>query len=304
MVTAARGVGAENVAPRPVRSIIRTARPKQWLKNVLVLAAPGAAGILDEPRVIGRTAVAFVALCLVASSAYFLNDALDAESDRQHPRKRLRPVAAGHLSVTDAKIAALVFLVTGLGLTALVDGGDLTIVVGAYALITFAYSYRLKNIRILDIAAIATGFVLRAVAGGAANDIMLSGWFLAVAAAGSVFMAAGKRSSEQRELGESRGAHRAILDEYTPGFLKTTRILAAAAAVVAYTMWTLDGASRVGDPMWFQISIAPFALALLRYELDVEHGDESAPEEIVLSDHVLQLLGAVWLLTFAIGVHA
>src|SRR5262249_61368090 len=107
VVPAAGGCGADRAAPPLVRSTIRTARPKQWLKNVLVLAAPGAAGILDEPRVIVRTAIAFVALCLVASSAYFLNDALDAESDRQHPRKRLRPVAAGHPTVTDAHSAGL-----------------------------------------------------------------------------------------------------------------------------------------------------------------------------------------------------
>jgi decaprenyl-phosphate phosphoribosyltransferase len=116
-------------------------------------------------------------------------------------------------------------------------------------------------------------------------------------------MAAGKRSSEQRELGNASGAHRAILDEYTPGVLKAIRILAALAAVVAYSIWSIHGASRVGDVMWFQLSIVPFGLAILRYEYDLEYGVLSAPEEIVLTDHILQALGLVWLAAFAIGVH-
>ena len=303
-VTAVRGkVRAEGAVPSLARSLVRTARPKQWLKNVLVFAAPGAAGILDEPRVIVRTTVAFVALCLAASAAYFLNDALDAEADRQHPRKRLRPVAAGQLSVARAKGASAALLLVGVAITLPIDGGDLAIVVAGYAAITFLYSFKLKRVPILDIAAIAAGFVLRAVAGGVANDIMLSGWFLTVAAAGSVFMAAGKRSSEQRELGSASGAHRAILDEYTPGFLKAIRILAALAAVVAYSIWSIHGASRVGDVMWFHVSIVPFGLAILRYEYDLEYGVLSAPEEIVLTDHILQALGLVWLAAFAIGVH-
>jgi decaprenyl-phosphate phosphoribosyltransferase len=272
------------------------------LKNVLVLAVPGAAGVLDERDVLARTAIAFVALCLASSAGYFLNDALDATADQQHAVKRLRPVAAGQLTTTCAKATSILLLVAAIVLSISVDGGDLTVVVVSYAAITFAYSFWLKRVPVLDIAAVAAGFVLRAAAGGVANDIRISGWFLAVAAAGSVLMAAGKRWCEQRELGAASGAHRAILDAYPPGVLKAIHRSAAVAAVVAYAFWSVDGASRVGDVAWFQASIVPFALAILRYDYDIEHASVSAPEDIVLSDHVLQLIGLVWLAVFIVGV--
>jgi decaprenyl-phosphate phosphoribosyltransferase len=192
--------------------------------------------------------------------------------------------------------------VAAIAVSSTVDGGELTIVVVSYAAITFLYSLWLKRVPVLDIAAVAACFVLRAAAGGAANDIRLSPWFLAVAAAGAVLMAAGKRWCEQRELGAASGAHRAILDAYPPGVLRAIHRTAALAAVVAYAVWAVDGASRVGDVAWFQASILPFGLAILRYEYDIEHTSVSAPEEIVLSDRALQLLGLVWLVVFAFGV--
>src|SRR5680860_526583 len=184
--------------PRPstVGALVRTARPKQWLKNVLVLAAPAAAGVLTEGDVWPRVVVAFVAFCLAASGTYFFNDAMDADADRNHPTKRHRPVAAGHLGTGAAKAVGLVLLVAALAISAPIEGGRLLLVIAIYVALTVAYSSWLKREPVIDLAAVAAGFVLRAVAGGVAAGVPLSNWFLIVAGAGSLFIVAGKRHAE------------------------------------------------------------------------------------------------------------
>ena len=284
-------------------ALLRTARPKQWLKNLLVVAAPGAAGVLTDPDQILRTAVAFVALCLAASGTYFLNDALDVDADREHPTKRNRPVASGQISVRLAKVMALVLLVAGLGVAAPINHGQLVAVVGGYVALTVSYSIWLKHEPVVDLGAVAAGFVLRAVAGGVATNVQISDWFLIVAGA-SLFIVAGKRHAEQIELGEASGAHRATLEEYSTSFLGFVRSVAASVTITAYCLWAFEVASRVGDVLWFRASIVPFVLVMLRYAHVVEQGGGGAPEDIVFEDHVIQVLGLLWVVMFAIGVQA
>jgi decaprenyl-phosphate phosphoribosyltransferase len=293
-------------SPRPsvLRAVIRTARPKQWLKNLLVVAAPGAAGVLTDPGQIARTAVAFVALSLTASGTYFLNDALDAEADRTHPTKRNRPVASGQLSTGFAKVMAAVLIVAGIGVAAPINGGKLAAVVGGYAVLTISYSLWLKHEPVVDLGAVAAGFVLRAVAGGVATNVPISNWFLIVAGAGSLFIVTGKRHAEQVTLGPDSGAHRATLEEYSPGFLGLVRSVGASVTITAYCLWAFEVGHRVGDVLWFRASIVPFVLAMLRYAHIIEQGGGGAPEEVVIEDRVLQVLGVLWLVTFALGVHA
>ena len=293
-------------SPRPsvLRAVIRTARPKQWLKNLLVVAAPGAAGVLTDPGQLARTAVAFVALCLTASGTYFLNDALDADADRSHPTKRNRPVASGELSTGFAKMMAAVLIVAGIGVAAPINGGQLAAVVGGYAVLTISYSLWLKHEPVVDLGAVAAGFVLRAVAGGVATNVPISNWFLIVAGAGSLFIVTGKRYAEQVTLGPDSGAHRATLEEYSPGFLGLVRAVGASVTITAYCLWAFEVGHRVGEVLWFRASIVPFVLAMLRYAHIIEQGAGGAPEEVVLEDRVLQVLGVLWLVTFALGVHA
>jgi decaprenyl-phosphate phosphoribosyltransferase len=293
-------------SPRPslLLAVIRTARPKQWLKNLLVVAAPGAAGVLTHPDEIARTAVAFVALCLAASGTYFLNDALDADADRSHPTKRNRPVASGQLTTGFAKVMAGVLIVVGIGVAAPINGGQLAAVVGGYAVLTISYSLWLKHEPVVDLGAVAAGFVLRAVAGGVAANVPISNWFLIVAGAGSLFIVTGKRHAEQVTLGADSGAHRATLEEYSPGFLGLVRSVGASVTITAYCLWAFEVGHRVGDVLWFRASIVPFVLAMLRYAHIIEQGGGGAPEEIVFEDRVLQVLGVLWLVTFALGVHA
>lgn len=287
-----------------VVALVRTARPKQWTKNVLVFAAPGAAGVLTEAGPLARTLVAFVALCLAASGTYFLNDAFDAEADRQHPTKRDRPVAAGLIGVGTAKVTGTVLIAVAIAISIPISSGELALVVAGYALLTVTYSVWLKHEPVIDLAAVAAGFVLRAIAGGVAADVEISDWFLIVAGAGSLFMVTGKRHAEQIELGDSSASHRSTLEEYSSSYLGFVRAVAASVMVTAYCLWAFEKAFSTGDVTWFRLSIVPFVLAVLRYAHVIEQGGGGAPEDIVLSDRIIQVLGLLWVVTFAIGVHA
>ena len=283
-------------------ALLRLARPKQWSKNVLVIAAPGAAGVLLQPLPAFRTAIAFVCFCLAASSTYFINDAVDVESDRAHPRKRFRPVAAGEVSVHAAIGWGIVLAVAAVALS-FAARWQLSLVIAGYFLLTLTYSLWLKHEPVLDLGAVACGFVLRAIAGGIAVGVSISPWFLIVAGAGSLFMVTGKRSAELRQLGPGTASHRRSLDGYTESFLSYVRAVASSVAILAYCLWAFEKSAAVGEQAWFELSIVPFALAILRYALLVSQGQGDAPEEVVLSDRVLLGLGVVWMLCFAIAVH-
>lgn len=286
------------------RGLARTARPRQWVKNILVLAAPGAAGALTRPHPLLVTLGAAGLFCLLASGTYLVNDAMDVVADRRHPVKRHRPVAAGVVPVTLAWVAGCALVAVALALSWALAGNRLILVMGAYVAITFTYSAWFKHQPILDLAAVASGFVLRAIAGGVAAGVALSDWFIIVASFGSLFMVAGKRYAEHEELGADRASHRATLAAYSLDFLRYVRSLSSAVAIAAYCLWAFEkGASAGRASIWFELSIAPFVIALLRYALLLEAGRGSAPEEIVLGDRQLQVMGLVWALVFALGVY-
>lgn len=179
--------------------IVHSLRPKQWLKNLLVFAAPLAAGTLMDTTVLAGTVVAFVAFCLAASATYLVNDLRDVEVDRLHPHKRFRPIASGALDARFAAAAAVVLLIAALGLSFWQSIG-LGWTVLAYVAATLSYSLGFKHEPVLELLLLSLGFMLRAIAGGVATGIPLSQWFLIVAGFGSLFMAAGKRYSEMSRL--------------------------------------------------------------------------------------------------------
>jgi decaprenyl-phosphate phosphoribosyltransferase len=157
---------------------------------------------------------------------------------------------------------------------------------------------------IVDLAAVASGFVLRAISGGIAAHVAISDWFLIVASFGSLFMVAGKRHAEHLDLREGRSAHRATLEEYSLGFLSYVRAVSSGVTIAAYCLWAFEKAKLAGDPVLFQLSIIPFVMAILRYALLLDAGRGGAPEEIVIGDRALQVLGLVWVALFAAGVYA
>jgi len=290
----------------PVRTmvgLVRAARPKQWLKNVLVLGAPAAAGVITHPTILGRSLVAVIVFCLAAGGTYLLNDTIDAEADRLHPTKCRRPIAAGTVSVQVGLAAAFVAMTLAVALAALIT---LTLagVMVAYITLTISYSLWLKREAVLDIGAIAGGFVLRAVAGGVATGVPLSQWFLIVASFGSLFMVVGKRQGEYSRLGDDRGRHRRALTAYSIEYLRYMRSVASSATVVAYCLWAFDRAKSAGPcQFWFEASIAPFVLGIFRYGILIEAGQAEAPEEAVLGDRPLQILGLIWACAFGLGVY-
>jgi decaprenyl-phosphate phosphoribosyltransferase len=281
---------------------VRLARPKQWVKNVLVLAAPGAAGVLGNGTALARTGIAFVCFCLAASGTYFLNDALDVDADRRHPTKNRRPIASGEVSSRTAIMGGVLLLGSAIALS-FAARWQLSLVVGGYLLQTVVYSLWLKHEAVLDLACVASGFVLRTIAGGVAVGVTISPWFLIVAGSASLFMVTGKRHAEMVELGEHAGGHRLTLDMYSRGFLSYVRSVASSVSVLAYCLWAFEKSSGVGNAVWFELSIVPFVLGILRYALLLEQGRGGAPEELVLSDRVLLAMGAAWALFFALAVH-
>jgi decaprenyl-phosphate phosphoribosyltransferase len=247
------------------------------------------------------TFIAFVCFCLAASGTYYLNDARDAEADRHHPTKRFRPVAAGAISPRAAVIGAIVLISASLAL-AFVPRWQLVLVVGGYLLQTTLYSLWLKHEPVLDLACVASGFVLRTIAGGVAVGVTISPWFLIVAGSASLFMVTGKRHAELVELGDSAAGHRRSLEMYSSSYLGYVRAVASSVTILAYCLWAFEKSSTVGNAVWFQLAIIPFVLGILRYALLLERGGGGAPEELVLSDKVLLILGAIWAVLFGIAV--
>lgn len=284
------------------RALVRLARPKQWVKNVLVVAAPGAAGVLTEGEAIVDTAIAFVCFCLAASGTYFLNDSLDVAADRLHPVKRTRPVASGQVPVAVARAGAVVLISAAVGLS-FVARAQLAAVVGGYLVLTAVYSLWLKHEAVLDLASVAAGFVLRTIAGGVAVGVPISEWFLIVAGAGSFFMVTGKRHAELLELGDDASDHRRALESYSSTFLRYVRSVSSSVAILAYCLWAFQESAAAGEPVLFELSIVPFVLGVLRYALLLDTGRGGAPEELVLSDRTLLLLGGLWAALFAAAVH-
>jgi decaprenyl-phosphate phosphoribosyltransferase len=283
------------------RGLVRTMRPRQWVKNVLVFAAPLAAGRILELDVLRATAVAFVLFCAVASGIYLLNDVRDVEEDRRHPVKRLRPVAAGTLPAPVAVVTGVLLLGVGLVAAVLLTRPALAGVLAAYAGISLAYAFFLKDQPVIDLAVVASGFLLRGMAGGAAAGIVLSQWFLLVSAFGALFMVAGKRYAELVAVGEEAATRRS-LRSYSASYLRFVWSLSAGVTCTTYSLWAFELYEADPGFPWQTLSIAPFVLALLRYAVDVDRGDAGAPEEIVLHDRVLLGLGALWAVFVGLGV--
>lgn len=287
---------------RPLQAALATLRPKQWIKNALVVAAAGAAGALGRDDVPLRVAIACIGFCMLASGIYAVNDVRDRDEDRRHPRKRHRPVAAGELEPLAALILGAGLVIAGLALCAAVSP-LLLLVGGGYVALTLTYTMVWRLVPILDIGAIAGGFVLRAVAGGVAAPVTLSRWFLVVVTFAALLVAAGKRLAE---LGRAQADHevkRKVLRFYTTARLRLLLIGSGACALFAYCVWAFSLPTVDGVP-WRPLTILPFAVCLARYAQLVQRGDGEAPEELLLRDRPLQLAGVAWLIVFVLGLRA
>ncbi|MFW6598699.1 decaprenyl-phosphate phosphoribosyltransferase [Propionibacteriaceae bacterium Y2011] len=296
----------QDSSPVPARkhrlpAALRAMRPKQWVKNVLVFAAPLASGQLLDLEVLVRCALAFVAFCLISATVYLINDARDVEEDRLHPKKRHRPIAAGELTIPAALVLAAITGVIGFAI-GFVVAIPLGITLAVYLGLQIIYSFFLKHLPVIDLAMVASGFLLRAIAGGVAADIELSQWFLLVASFGSLFMVAGKRYSEMVALGAEAGTRRS-LERYSSSYLRFAWMTAAAMVLMSYCLWAFENRDKGPlDVPWTALSIAPLTLGLLQYALEVDRGEAGEPEDVVMADRVLQVLGLIWLVLVAVAV--
>ena len=284
-------------------ALLRALRPEQWSKNVFVLAplvfAMGDQRLAERPggEQVWRTALAFAAFCLMASTIYLVNDAHDVESDRQHPRKKNRPIASGAVSIPLALGTAVACALGSLALGVAASGGGWQIpgTLLAYLVLNLAYSYQLKRVVLLDAFCIAAGFLMRVAVGGAAAGAPISQWLFLCTLFLSLFLALNKRRAELVLLGEEGAAHRASLQHYTIGFVDQMVSVLAACTVVCYTMYTVgdDTVAKFGDNrlMW----TVPFVVfGIGRYMVLVQSGGGGNPTRVLLG-------GDVWFLVNSLG---
>ncbi len=281
------------------RDLVTALRPRQWAKNLLVLAAPLAAGRLLEGGILAPTAVAFIAFCAASSAVYLVNDVQDRETDAMHPRKSRRPIAAGRVAVRTAYAMAAGLAALALVLSLFVSW-SLLLLLGGYLVLQVLYSLRLKHEPVLDLMIITTGFLMRAVAGGVASGLPISQWFLMVAGFGSLFVVAGKRYSEMHALGPAAATRRSLVG-YTDSYLRFVWSMAAAACLMSYSLWAFEE-GRADEFPWHALSIAPLVTGLLRYAVDIDSGQAGEPEEIIWGDRVLQVIGLAWVVLVLCGV--
>lgn len=282
---------------------VRAVRPRQWIKNVTVAGAPVAAGVLDRPEVLARTCVAVAVFVLASSGTYLLNDARDAEADRRHPQKVLRPVAAGQISVRAATWVGALACAVAVG-AALLLGPQMGAVVALYVSMTVLYSWRLKHVPVLELMIVASGFVLRAIGGGVANHLPLSRWFLLVSGAGALFLVSGKRQAELRALRDDAAGHRAVVGQYTAEWLQQTTTVSLAATVVGYCLWAFQNLGHDVIQLLLAVSVVPFTAAILRYALLISHGQGQSPERHLLTDRFLGGAALLCGLLLMLGLYA
>jgi 4-hydroxybenzoate polyprenyltransferase len=290
-----------------LRYIVRAIRPRQWTKNGIVFLAfvfaVGQQYHLSEPSTWGSKVlellVAFVCFCAVSSADYLVNDIRDIESDRAHPRKRRRPIAAGLLPVNTAWAAAVVLAVAG-NAGAFALNWKVGLVILAYTVLMVAYSYRLKHVVLLDLMVIAAGFVLRAMAGALAIGVPISPWLYVVTALGALFLGINKRRAELELLADGAGNHRKILDEYTTDLLDQMASTVTAAVLMAYGLYTFT-AEGLPKNHTMMLTI-PFVLyGIFRYLYLVHTKSEGgSPEEVLLRDVPIMLTVVGWVVTAAV----
>ncbi len=282
------------------KALLITVRPRQWVKNLVVLAAIVFSGKLSGPGsgpAIVHAAMTFAAFCLACGAQYLVNDLLDRDSDRRHPLKRLRPIAAGQLQPREAIAAALVLGAIALVLAFLVNTRTGLVLLG-YTAITLAYSVGLKHVVVMDVFVISLGFVLRAVAGATAVSVQPSAWLLICTMLLALFLALSKRRHELvvMEGNSTAPTRRPVLDEYSPRLLDQMIAVVTSSTVVAYALYTLDERTiREVGTRYLGFTI-PFVLyGIFRYLYLVykkEHG--GSPEKSLLADKPLLLAVVLW----------
>jgi len=279
-----------------LKALIRTMRPRQWVKNAVIFAALvfDKQLRLDNLPAVLRTFAGFVIFCVLSGVVYIINDIADAEADRQHPVKRNRPIASGALPVPLALTVAIILLVILFPLSYLLSPA-FALVALAYFLLNLAYSKWIKHIPLLDVLAIALGFVLRVAAGVTLIHVArFSPWLYIVITLGSLYIGFGKRRSELALLAEGANAHRRVLDGYTIDLLDQYITIVSGTTIIAYSLYTFTAPNLPANHlMMLTIPFVLYGVFRYLYLIQVKHSG-GAPEDVLLSDRPLQITIFLW----------
>jgi len=279
-----------------VAAILQLLRPHQWLKNLMLFFPPFLGGTLLAQGMVVKGAIPFVVFSLASSAGYLVNDLMDREADSNHPRKSSRPLASGMVAVSTAKTLAVLLAASAI-IVAISVGTAFSLFVLAYLSVSVAYSCCLKNIPVVDLFCIATGFLFRLMAGGAVFNIRVSEWLFLSVLLLSLFLSAGKRLSEKQTLSVTTAAsHRKVLAHYPDGFLDGVLFMTGSAVLVTYTMYTLSH-----NFLLYTVPLCCFGL--LRYILRVRSGLSGDPTESLLRDPWLMVVGAGWGIMVGWGIY-
>jgi len=270
-------------------------RPRQWLKNLMILFPPFLSGALLHPSLLVRGIEPLAAFCLASSATYLVNDVIDADSDANHPRKCHRPIPSGAVSRRAALGLAVILAVAGILLGLRVGTGFLLFLC-LYLGVSWAYSWRLKQVPVVDIFCIAFGFVFRLYGGGEAFNVLISDWLFLTVFLLAVFLSVGKRRSELEQLGNNAIPHRPSLAAYPQGFLDSAMYLTGAAVLVTYALYAINTSLMV-------YTVPLCLLGLLRYLLLVGSGGEGDPTEALLRDGMLLTISLLWAALVGLSVY-
>jgi 4-hydroxybenzoate polyprenyltransferase len=286
-----------------VKSIIRSVRPEQWLKNGFVLAPIVFSGLIGDPGAWLRSLLAVAAFCAASSATYLVNDVIDREADRAHPVKRGRPIAAGEVSVAAAMMTAVVLVAVAMAIALWLGGWFPTILI-AYVALVILYSVLLKRAVFLDVLVVAAGFVLRVVGGAVAINVPVSRWILVVTYLLALYLALGKRRTELALLGDGAGHHRAVLGHYTLPMVDSAISVVLGATVLAYALYTVapDTVAKVGsEGLLATVPIVLYGLFRYLYLLH-RHELGGSPTRALLTDRPLLVCVVIWLAVAAVVI--
>jgi 4-hydroxybenzoate polyprenyltransferase len=289
---------------RPVRPFLLALRPNQWTKNLVVFAALALSKHLFEPGPLGRTTLAFAIFCLLSGTVYLVNDIVDVEQDRLHPRKRLRPIAGGALSIPGAAMGATVLGTASL-LASLYLGGRFLLCAIAYVALNLLYSFFLKHVVVVDVLSVSLGFVVRAVAGAVVIGVQISEWLLICTILLALFLSLSKRRHELTSLSDAAREHRKILEEYSPYLLDQMIAVVTASCVTAYAIYTTAPETREKYQTDRLVWTLPFVLyGIFRYLYLVHQKEQGgSPTDVLLTDRPLLLALGLWALAIVVIVY-
>jgi 4-hydroxybenzoate polyprenyltransferase len=275
------------------RALIAALRPRQWTKNGLVFVALAFTLNLQQPGLVFKSLLTFVCFCALSSAGYLLNDLLDVEADRQHPTKRLRPIAAGLVPVPVALVTGIALAFVGFAGCFWLNSTLGWLAVG-YMLLTAVYSTTLKHLVLLDIFGIAGGFVLRAAAGAVAIDVPISPWLYSATLLGALLIALGKRRTEIQTLGIDAVVHRRNLESYSLELIDQLILVISSAALMTYALYTFS-AENLPRNHSMMLTVPVVLYGLFRYLFLIREGDVGgAPEDLLFRDRPLLIAVALW----------